>query len=461
MSALVNFKKISTSSTGKRRVLLREWAIITSTVFKSRTVNKMKKIILANGLRLVLVPSKTVAITVLVLVEAGSEYETKKWNGLSHFLEHMNFKGTAKRPKPGMISEELDALGAEYNAFTGQEFTGYWAKAENRKLPELFELVSDLYLNPTLDAAEIEKERGVIIEEIHMYEDTPRRSVHDLFQELLYGDQPAGWNIAGTEKIVRKFTRDDFVRYRDSRYVAPKTVVVVAGSFKERDIRKWTADMFGSLPKKNVSQKPRVKESQRLPALRLRHKKSDQSHMVLGVRTFSMFDKRRHALGVLAHALGGGMSSRLFKRVREELGAAYYIGAASDLSLDHGSLTISAGVNHAKFYEVTEAILEECARFKRELVPASELRRVKDHLVGGFMIGLETSDELATFYGGQEILAKKIISPEEAVRRVMRVTSRDIQNVAKFVFKDNRLNLACIGPFTDTKRIKKELSFGQ
>src|SRR5580700_6890946 len=180
-----------------------------------------KKIILPNGLRILLVPqASTLAASVLILVEAGSEYETKRVNGVSHFLEHMMFKGTTNRSRPGMIAEELAALGAQSNAFTGQEYTGYWAKAEAKKLPRILEIVSDLYLNPIFDAEEIEKERGVIIEEINMYEDTPARRVHEIFTGLLYGDQPAGWDISGGKEIIRKLAKKDFTKYREERYIA-------------------------------------------------------------------------------------------------------------------------------------------------------------------------------------------------------------------------------------------------
>lgn len=424
-------------------------------------MHKVTRVVLPNGLRLVMVPSKGMATTALVLVEAGSEYETKRWSGLSHFLEHMNFKGTVNRPKPGMIAEELDALGAEYNAFTGQEYTGYWAKAENRKLRQLFELVSDLYLHPIFDEQEIEKERGVIIEELNMYEDTPRRSVQDLFLELLYGNQPAGWNIGGTKETVRKLRRDDFITYRTARYVAPKTAVIVAGSFSEKDAKQWTTALFGGLPRKRAPMKPSTKESQRGPRVRVKYKQSDQNHMVLGVRAFSVFDPRRYALQVLAHTLGGGMSSRLFKRVREELGAAYYVRADEDLSIDHGFLSISAGINHAKLHEVVTAVLGECRRLAEERIPDSEFRRVKDHLIGGFLIGLETSDALASFYGGQEILVKRLIAPDEVTRRIEKVTPRDVQEVAKLVFRDKYLNLALIGPQKDGKTLSRILTFGR
>src|SRR5271154_2443035 len=196
-----------------------------------------KKIILPNGLRVVLVPqASSLAASVLILVEAGSEYETKRVNGVSHFLEHMTFKGTTNRPRAGMIAEELAALGAQSNAFTAQEYTGYWAKSESKKLPKILEIVSDLYLNPVFNPEEIEKERGVIIEEINMYEDTPTRRVQEIFASLLYGDQPAGWDIGGQKEIIHTLQKKDFVKYRDERYVASGTLVVVAGKFNEKAV---------------------------------------------------------------------------------------------------------------------------------------------------------------------------------------------------------------------------------
>ena len=419
----------------------------------------VKKVFLKNGLRVVLVPMKGVAATALVLVEAGSEYEKKRWSGLSHFLEHMVFKGTERRPKAGTISEELDALGAEYNAFTGQEYTGYWAKAEARKLPGLLELVSDLYLHPIFDEKEIEKERGVIIEELNMYEDTPMRSVQDLFLELLYGDQPAGWNVGGTKETVRRLTRDDFVEYRSLHYVAPATAVIVAGSFSEGAVMRQLRSLFGSLPRGKKEAKPKTKESQSAPRVKVKGKKSDQTHVVLGVRAFSVFDKRRHALQLLAHILGGGMSSRLFKRVREEMGAAYYVRAEADLALDHGVFAVSSGVNHPKLHGVISAILEEMASLAHTPVPEAELRRAKDHLVGTFRLGLETSDELAMFYGGQEIIVKKLTDPDTLVRRTLAVTAKEIQALAKTLFKERALNLALIGPHESPEKLRRLLRF--
>ena len=196
--------------------------------------------------------------TVLVLVEAGSKYENKENNGISHFLEHMCFKGTAKRPKAIDISKELDALGSQYNAFTGQEYTGYYAKSDAKNLNKIFDVVSDIYLNSTFPEAEIEKEKGVIIEEINMYEDMPNRHVQDLMGELLYGDQPAGWNVAGTKENILKMKRSDFVDYKKAHYVPEATILVVSGKINERDVLKKANAVFGKIEKSKKTQSQKL-----------------------------------------------------------------------------------------------------------------------------------------------------------------------------------------------------------
>ena len=418
-----------------------------------------KKIVLKNGLRVILVPQpSSLAASVLILVEAGSEYETKATNGLSHFLEHMTFKGTATRPRPGMIAEELAALGAQSNAFTAQEFTGYWAKAEARKIHKIAEIVADLYLNPLFAPEEIEKERGVIIEELNMYEDTPMRKVHDLFLETLYGDQPAGWDVGGTKDNVRRLAREDFIRYRNERYAAPNTVVVIAGKFNEKKIMEQLRAAFGHLKRKKAPGKLGTREAQARPRMLIRQKESDQGHLVAGFRAFDLFDRRRYAVQVLADILGGGMSSRLWKKVREELGAAYYISAEADLSLDHGYFGISAGVDHGKIGTVLRAILGECRILRDELVPAAELARAKDHMAGNMILGLETADELASFYGGQEVLMRSLLPPAAIIDRIRATTAGEVRAVAREIFRDKGLNLAVIGPYRDKKKIETILT---
>lgn len=419
----------------------------------------VKKITLPNGLRIILAPQPaSPASTVLILVEAGSEYETKRTNGLSHFLEHMTFKGTVNRPKPGMVSRELDGLGAQSNAFTSQEYTGYWAKVQSKRLDKILDIISDLHLNPLFNPEEIDKERGVVIEELNLYEDTPPRRVQDIFISLLYGDQPAGWDIGGRKEVIRSLTKNDFVKYRNLHYVAPKTVVVVAGKFDEKDVVAQARELFGRLPRASRAKKPKTKvPRQTKPAIHLKHKESDQSHLVLGVQAFSVFDKRRYIIELLSDVLGGGMSSRLFHRVREELGAAYYIRAGSDLMLDHGYFEVSSGVDHTKIDKVLGAVLEEFDRLRETPVGEKELQKAKDHLTGNLMLSLEGSDDLASFYGGQEIVTRSFVTPEELIKKIQRVTAREIQGLARSLFVRERLNLAVIGPYKKDKLFKKIL----
>ena len=416
----------------------------------------IRKITLKNGLRVIFVPRPTqLAATVLILVQAGSEYETKRINGISHFLEHMMFKGTTDRPKPGMIAHELAALGAQSNAFTDQEYTGYYAKARAEKLPEIFDIVSDLYLNPLFDPAEIDKERGVIIQEINMYEDDLPVKAQEVLGRLIYGDQPAGWDVGGEKEVIRRLTREDFLEYRAERYVMAGTVVIVAGKFAEKDILRRIERRFGALPRGRVIPKKRTIERQSSPRVKLHFHKADQAHLAMAFRAFDMFDERRYALRVAADVLGGGMSSRLFMRVREEMGAAYYVGAGTDLSLDHGVLGISAGVDRGKLAEALPAILAECRHLRDDLVPSAELQKSKDHILGNLMLGLETSDDLATFYGAQEVFGRKFVSPEQYAAKIKKVSAAEVRAAARAVIKEKGLNLAVVGPYKNPETFLK------
>jgi len=422
-------------------------------------MQSFNKTTLENGLRIVTIPlPDSLSSTVLILVEAGSKYERKEVNGISHFLEHMNFKGTKRRPAAGLIAKELDALGAEYNAFTGQESTGYYAKTQNKHLDKIIDIISDLTLNPIFDPAEIDKEKGVVIEEINMYEDTPMRNIHDIFTTLLYGDQPAGWKITGEKENLLKMQRDDFIQYRKEHYLAPSTLVIVAGKFNENKIIADVKNHFIDIPSEAPLKKEKTMESQASPAISAKFKESDQTHIILGVRAFDIFDERRHALEILANILGGGMSSRLFNKVRNELGAAYYVNAFSDLATDHGYLAASAGVDHRKVDVVIKAILEELNRFTLEKVSDEDLKNAKNYYTGRLFLGLEGSDDLAGFYGGQEILKREMMAPEALAEKIQKVTAEDIQKVAKDIIVNETLNLAVIGPFKDKGPFEKILA---
>ena len=440
-----------------------------------------KKTTLKNGLRIITIPMKdNPAVTVLVMVEAGSKYEDKAVNGISHFLEHMVFKGTPSRPKAVDISRELDSIGAQYNAFTSQEYTGYYAKADARHLDTCLDVVADMYNHPLLDESEIKKERGVITEEIRMYQDMPQRHVQDLFTELLYGDQPAGWNVAGTEATVRSFGRQDFLKYRGEHYVASATTVVVAGNLNgggndEKTIIEKIEKKFADISEGKKHGKLAVKEIQKKPAILAKFKETDQTHLVLGVRSFSILDPRTPALRLLATILGGGMSSRLFQKLRDEMGVGYYVRAENDPCTDHGIFAVSTGVDNARVDEVVKAIIEEFKKFiagtastslttasafsAQKIIPPEELRKAKDFLIGNMMLSLETSDAQAEFCSYQEILKKKIQSPAEVTEEIEKVTAEEIVAVARDIFIDNRLNLAVIGRYKDGEHFTPLLTF--
>jgi predicted Zn-dependent peptidase len=420
---------------------------------------KFNKKILKNGLRIVTVPMKdNPAVTVLVMVEAGSKYETKEINGVSHFLEHMCFKGTRKRPKAIDISRELDSIGAQYNAFTAQEYTGYYAKSDPKHLATILDVVSDMYLNPIFEEKEIEKEKGVIIEEINMYEDMPHRHVHDMIMELLYGDEPAGWNIAGTKEIVKALKREDFVHYRTAHYVAAATTVVVAGDFDEKTIYKKIEEKFEGIHEGVKPAKKKVAEKQSGPQIKIKYKKTDQTHLVIGLRACDMFSEKNAALRVMSTVLGGGMSSRLFQKLRDEMGVGYYVHTAVDSYTDHGLLNIATGVDTTRVEEVIKAILAELKKLTEDIVPQDELKKTKDYILGNLMLGLETSDAQAEYCGYQESLKKEILTPEQMAQKIQAVTSDDIKELATELFTNDKLNLALVGQFKSAAPLKKVLT---
>ncbi|HEY4494972.1 MAG TPA: pitrilysin family protein [Candidatus Paceibacterota bacterium] len=417
-----------------------------------------KKTTLPNGLRIITVPmANTKTVTVLVLVATGSKYETKKINGISHFLEHMTFKGTKKRGTPLAIVEPLDRIGSQYNAFTGQEYTGYYAKANSRHLDLLLDIVSDITLNPKFKQEEINKERGVIIEEINMYEDNPAKKIGDIWTDLLYGDQPAGWDTAGKKEIIAKLMRGDFVKYHNDHYVASKTVAVVSGNIEHDNIVHKIKKLFKSISNAKGKDKIPAKESQKNPEIKVFYKKTDQTHIALGVRSYNIFDKRRYAADVLATILGGGMSSRLFQLLRDKMGAAYYVRTFSDESTDTGNLATWAGIDNRRTEEIIKAILEEYRKIKNIKVSAAELTKAKEHLEGSLILGIETSDELASFYGFQEILKREILKPEEVIKKIRAVAIGDVLAVAQDIFKSEKLNLAIIGPYKNKEQFENLL----
>ncbi|PJB17136.1 hypothetical protein CO116_01400, partial [Candidatus Falkowbacteria bacterium CG_4_9_14_3_um_filter_38_19] len=319
-----------------------------------------KKTTLKNGLRIITIPKKnTQSLTVLVLVGTGSKYERKETNGISHFLEHMYFKGTKKRPSATAIAETLDKVGGIYNAFTSEEYTGYFAKVAAQHFELALGWVSDIFLNSLLPEKEIEKEKGVIIEEINMIYDNPMSYVQTLWPKLLYGDQPAGWDVAGTKETVSKMTREKLIDYTEKQYVASNTIVSIAGNFNEPLAIKKVKEFFSKIKTTKPIKKPRVIEQQQKPNLLLHFRETDQTHLCLGVRAFDLFHPKRYVQDLLSVILGGMMSSRLFEKIRAELGIAYYINTNSEANPDTGFLFTQTGIDNKNVEKGILTILKE------------------------------------------------------------------------------------------------------
>lgn len=418
-----------------------------------------KKTTLPNGLKVIFVPTKgNPSATVMVLVKTGSNYEKESENGLSHFLEHMVFKGTTKRPSAKHVSEELDNLGAYSNAFTSNELTAYFAKAEKRHFKKILDVVADMYLDPLLPAPELEKERGVILQEISMYEDLPQRKVGNILMELLYGNTPAGRPVIGPKKNIKKFTRKDFLNYRNRHYVAGKTVVVVAGDLSEKEVSAEVKKLFAKISKGKIVAKEKVVEKQKSPQLKIFKKKTDQTHMIFAFRGVEARDKKVTALELLAIILGQGMSSRLWHKMREELGACYYVRAFHEGYTDHGIFLIPIGIEAKRALEVTRAVLAECKKISKDLVSEEELKKAKEFLLGHMYMGLETSDSLAEFYVEQEVTTGDLKNPSQREEEIRRITTKDIQKVAKEIFQNKNLNLAIVGDISNEKGLKSALT---
>jgi len=421
---------------------------------------KYKKITLPNGLRIITIPTKgNPAATVMVMTETGSKYETKAENGLSHFIEHMCFKGTPKRPSSAIVNKELDAMGAMSNAMTSEEYTGYYAKAEKKHWKQILDVISDMYLHPNFPEKDLETERGVILQEISMYEDLPQEKVGLFLQSLLYGDTPVGRWIAGTKESVSKLKHKSFIEYHKKHYVAEGTIVVVSGDINELEIKKEVQKLFKDISIKKKPGKEKVVEKQTEPKMALASKKTDQTHIVLGVRTYPAKDKRQTTMDVLAGVLGGGMSSRLFHKLRDEMGACYYVHAGTNDFTDHGYFYIATGIENQRAEEVINVLLSECRRLKTELVSPEELKKVKDLLVGRMYLRLETTNALAMFYAGQEVLKGKMEFPNQIEKEIRAVTDKDIQKVAKEIFQNKNLNLALVGDIKNGAGLKRVLKF--
>jgi predicted Zn-dependent peptidase len=415
-----------------------------------------QKTLLSNGLRIITVPMKsTQTVTVIIMVGVGSRYENEKEAGISHFLEHMFFKGTEKRPTFHDISGELDAIGGEFNAFTAKDKTGYYAKVDAKHASVALDVISDIFLNSKLDSAEIEKEKGTIIQEINMYEDTPRAQVGDVFENLLFQKSSLGREVIGSKKTVQSFKRGDFIKYKQKLYTPGNTVICVAGNFNEGKIIRDIKKLFTNLKKSKKAGFGKVMARQKSPQIKIKTKKTDQTHFILGSRAYDQDHRDRFALGLLSIILGGNTSSRLFVEIREKRGLAYGVHTDVETYQDCGYLATQSGVDHGKLAETIKIILKEYKKIANEKVSDQELKKAKDYIKGKSVMGFEASDEVAIFFIDQETRKGKIMALSEIFRKIDKVTKDDILRVAKDIFQNKKLNLAIIGPHKDKNSLAK------
>jgi predicted Zn-dependent peptidase len=421
---------------------------------------QFQKKVLPNGLRVITIPMPSLeSVTAIVMVGAGSRYENKKNNGISHFFEHMAFKGTKKRPTAMEISSIIDGMGGECNAFTGKELTGYYIKSAKAKLETSLDILSDMLMHSKLDASEIDKERGVIIEEINMIEDTPMRKLGDIYEELLYGNVPMGWDIAGTKENILNISPQDFRDYMGSLYSAHNMTVIVAGGITTDKSEELVGKYFADMPKFDIFTPQGLKEAQNKPELLIREKKTEQIHVAIGVRTVSLNSEKKYPLSVLAAILGGGMSSRLFHEVRESRGLAYYVRSHADEYTDAGSFVSTAGIDPKRVVEAVEVIMAEyqkVASGKMNLAD-TELKKAKEYIKGHLVLGLEDSNSVAGFYGHQELLEEDIKNPDELLKLIDAVTTEEVESVGREFFVESGLNLALIGNFADRQKLESLL----
>lgn len=405
---------------------------------------------LKNGLKVLTVPSKDVmSVKTEMIIKTGAEYETVKNQGISHVLEHMCFKGTKNRLGPSDISREIDNIGGICNAYTDNEVTGYWTKVDKKHLNKALDIISDMYLNPLFPEKELEKEKGVIIEEIHMYKDNPMDHVNDVFTGLMYGkNNPGGWSVAGTESSVKAVERTNLVRYAQNQYTAPNSLLVISGNFEEKRTIESLNAYFGRATNAKAKNKNKVKKlSQKTSRADIEYRESDQCHLILGFPSFNTFSSKKYALKILLTILDGGMSARLFKVIREELGAAYYIHAENASYLDYGFFYISTGLNPDKIEISLQAIISQLKEMVLGKITQEEIDNAKANVKGKMALGLDSVYNYTSWITTDIFLGRKYESPEQFLAKIEKITKKDIVQIAKEIFVPSLLNLAMVGPF--------------
>jgi predicted Zn-dependent peptidase len=413
---------------------------------------------LSNGLRVLTAPlghAKSVAC--YIMLAAGSRYENASNRGIAHFAEHMFFKGTERRPTARDLSMEVDTIGGEFNAFTSKEFTGYYIRCAGEQRDTALDVLVDMLRNSKFDADELEREKGVIVEEMNMYVDTPRDYVSSVYEELVFGANPLGWETLGTKDTIKAATRETFLDYLGEWYTPPRIVVGVAGAVGN-DLLPTLEGLLGDMTGEDAgAPAPAAVERSPEPQVRLHRKDSDQANVCIGVPSYPLAHPDRYALQLLGTVLGTGMSSRLFLEVRERRGLAYYVYALNSPFTDAGTLFSQAGVDLNRAEEAVEVIATEFRKLADEVVPAQELEKARALAKGRFVLQTESPNGLIMFGLRREVLEGRAAEPEDVLAGLDAVTAEDVQRVAQDVIGSQGMRCAVIGPFDDASVFEKLL----
>lgn len=418
-----------------------------------------ERTVLANGLRVVTsYMPHTRSVSINLFVGAGSRYESDEQAGVSHFLEHMLFKGTERRPSAIAIAEAIEGAGGILNAFTTQELTCYWNQVPFDKLALAMDVLADMMQHALIDQEELDRERSVVQQEIRRAYDQPGAWASRLLAQAYFGDQPLGWPVAGTVETVEALTRNDFLHHIDTWYVPENVVVSVAGNTTHREVLAAARKLLGGLERSASPPVEAVRDGLPPQHIAVEARAIAQSNLGLALPAVSRTDPDRYAVTILNAILGRGMSSRLFKEVRERRGLAYSIGSSVTRYNDTGVLTISAGVSPEKVSETVQVIREELGKLVDEPVGDEELTKARDYTIGSFRLSLETPMALAQRAGELLLMVGAIEPIEETVERLAAVTAPDVQRVAQRLLGDGRLAMSLVGPGANEEELRELLA---
>jgi predicted Zn-dependent peptidase len=411
------------------------------------------KTTLPNGVRVVTGPMTGVKSASLIFsYNVGSRYEPDEVAGVSHFLEHMLFKGTERRPDPMQISEEVEGVGGVLNAATSREGTSYWAKVPSRHLETAFDVLSDILRNSVIDPGELEKERLVIFEEIRSIQDAPEELVHEAIDEVVWGQQGVGRSIAGSEETVGNISRERMTDFWRRNYSPERLVVAAGGDIDHAEVVALTERAFGDLtpPERPDNWEPTI-DAQTEPRIHLIERDTEQAHLCVAMPALPYTTERRYVQGTIQAILSAGMSSRLFQEIREKLGLVYSVYADFRTYADVGQGVIYAGCDTERVEETLAALVRELRKLRDEPTPADELQRTKNLRTGRLLMGMEDSRSVASWIGSQEATYGEIKTPEQVVEKIEAVTVAEVQELAGELFRRDRINIALVGPFSDPK----------